>query len=67
MGEYQLTIGIIILTVIASLILGRPVEVPTEVIDECFARLQRHNQVLDIPDDNAASGSGSSDANRLDD
>lgn len=67
MGEYQLTIGIIILTVIASLILGRPVEVPTEVIDECFARLQRHNQVLDIPDDNAASGSGSSDPNRLDD
>lgn len=67
MGEYQLTIGIIILTVIASLILGRPVEVPTEVIDECFARLQRHNQVLDIPDDNAASCSGSSDANRLDD
>lgn len=67
MSEGALVIGIIILTVVTSFILGRPVEVPTEVIDECFARLQRHNQVLDIPDDNAASGSGSSDPNRLDD
>jgi len=62
----NLVIGIVYIAWIARLITGKEITVPREIIDECFDRLERHNQILDIPDGNAASGSGSSDANRPD-
>lgn len=62
MSEWKLVLGIVYLVWIAQLITGKKIEVPTEVIDECFARLQRHNEILDNSPDNAASRSSHGDA-----